>query len=60
MLARVLMRRYARTGEPVGSEIDEVCRSTSKSAVSREFVSRARENLIELMSRPLEVCGWRC
>jgi putative transposase len=60
MLAGVLMRRYARTGEPVGSEIDEVCRSTSKSAVSREFVSRTRENLIELMSRPLEVCGWRC
>jgi hypothetical protein len=29
-------------------------RSTSKSAVSRAFVSRTRENLIELMSRPLE------
>ena len=28
-------------------------RSTSKSAVSREFVSRTRENLIDLMSRPL-------
>src|SRR4051812_2643071 len=53
MLAGVSTRRYARTGEPVGSEIDEVCRSTSKSAVSREFVSRTRENLIELMSRPL-------
>src|SRR3954452_4498183 len=53
MLAGVSTRRYARLGEPVGSEIDEVCRSTSKSAVSREFVSRTRENLIELMSRPL-------
>jgi hypothetical protein len=54
MLAGVSTRRYARTGEPVGSEIDEVARSRSKSVVSREFVSRTRENLIELMSRPLE------
>src|SRR3954449_13405130 len=53
MLAGVSTRRYARTGEPVGSEVDEIARSTSKSAVSREFVSRTRENLIELMSRPL-------
>src|SRR3954463_12925831 len=53
MLAGVSTRRYARTGEPVGTEIDEVSRSTSKSAVSREFVSRTRENLVELMSRPL-------
>jgi putative transposase len=54
MLAGVSTRRYACTGEPVGSEIDQVSRSTSKSAVSREFVSRTREHLIELMSRPLE------
>jgi putative transposase len=53
MLAGVSTRRYARTGEPVGSEVDELARSTSKSAVSREFVSRTREHLIELMSRPL-------
>jgi putative transposase len=53
MLAGVSTRRYARTGEPVGSEIDEVARSTSRSAVSREFVSRTRGNLIELMSRQL-------
>src|ERR687891_385985 len=46
--------RYARTGETVGEEIDQVARSTSKSAVSREFVSRTREHLIELMSRPLD------
>ena len=54
MLAGVSTRRYARSGEPVGSEIDAVSRSTSKSAVSREFVSRTREHLIELMSRPLD------
>jgi putative transposase len=53
MLAGVSTRRYARTGEPVGSEIDAISRSTSKSAVSREFVSRTREHLIELMSRSL-------
>jgi putative transposase len=53
MLAGVSTRRYARTGEPVGSDVDTLARSTSKSAVSREFVSRTREHLIELMSRPL-------
>jgi transposase-like protein len=53
MLAGVSTRRYARTGEPVGSDIDDVARSTSKSAVSREFVSRTRENLLDLMSRSL-------
>jgi transposase-like protein len=53
MLAGVSTRGYARTGEPVGEEIDQVARSTSKSTVSREFVSRTRENLIELMGRPL-------
>jgi putative transposase len=54
MLAGVSTRRYARTGEPVGSDIDQVSQSTSKSAVSREFVSRTREHLIDLMSRPLD------
>src|SRR3954451_22530228 len=54
MLAGVSTRRYARTGEPVGEEVDDIARSTSKSAVSREFVFRTRERLIELMSRPLQ------
>jgi putative transposase len=54
LLAGVSTRRYAGTGEPVGEEIDQVACSTSKSAVSREFVSRTRENLIELMSRSLD------
>jgi hypothetical protein len=54
MLAGVSTRRYARTGEPVGSEIDDIARSQSKSAVSRQFVSRTREHLIELMSRRLD------
>jgi hypothetical protein len=29
MLAGISTRRYGRIGEPVGSEIDEVARSTS-------------------------------
>src|SRR5215213_5041474 len=45
MLVGVSTRRYARTGEPVGADIDRAARSTSNSAVSREFVSRTRENL---------------
>jgi putative transposase len=54
MLVGVSTRRFARTGEPVGADVDALARSTSKSAVSREFVSKTREHLIELMSRPLE------
>jgi transposase-like protein len=54
ILVGVSTRRYARTGEPVGADVEQVARSTSKSAVSREFVSKTREHLIELMSRPLE------
>jgi putative transposase len=53
MLVGVSTRRYARAGEPVGSAVDAAARSTSKSAVSRGFVSKTREHLIELMSRPL-------
>ncbi len=53
MLAGVSTRRYGRTGEPVGADVVDASRSTSKSAVSREFVSRTREHLIELMSRAL-------
>lgn len=53
MLAGVSTRRYERTGEPVGEQVDERARSTSKSAVSRELVSRTRGNLVDLMARPL-------
>src|SRR5207253_4720511 len=47
-------RRYARTQEPVGAELEQTARSTSKSAVSRAFVERTREALGELMSRRLD------
>src|SRR5487761_814121 len=53
MLAGVSTRRYPRTQEPVGEEVETRGRSTSKSAVSRTFVERTREALGELMSRQL-------
>ena len=54
MLAGVSTRRYARTGEPLGSVLETKTRSTSKSSVSRTFVERTREALGELMSRRLD------
>jgi putative transposase len=53
MLAGVSTRRYRRTQEPVGEEIETQSRSTSKSAVSRTFVQRTRSGLGELMGRQL-------
>ena len=54
MLAGVSTRRFERTREPVGAKVEAEARSTSKSAVSREFVARTRENLEALMSRRLD------
>jgi putative transposase len=53
MLASVSTRRYQRTQEPVGSEVERAARSTSKSSVSRTFIERTRLSLSELMSRQL-------
>ena len=53
MLAGVSTRRYRRTQEPVGEEVEVEARSTSKSSVSRTFVERTRHALAELMSRQL-------
>src|SRR2546426_426245 len=54
MLAGVSTRRYRRVQEPVGEQIEAEARSTSKSAVSRQFVARTRENLEALMQRRLD------
>ncbi len=54
MLAGVSTRRYRRTQEPVGSEVEAAARSTSRSAVSRTFVERTRRSLGQLMSRRLD------
>ena len=53
MLAGVSTRRFSRTREPVGQDIVDAERSTSKSAASREFVGRTGEHLRALMSRSL-------
>jgi transposase-like protein len=53
MLAGVSTRRFARTREPVGQDVAARERSSSKSAVSREFVSRTGEHLAALMARSL-------
>jgi putative transposase len=53
MLAGVSTRRYRRTQEPVGEQVEAQARSTSKSAVSRTFVERTRHALGELMARQL-------
>ena len=54
MLAGVSTRRFHRTREPVGSEVEASARSTSKSSVSRDFVAKTTEQLIGLMSRRLD------
>ena len=54
MLAGVSTRRFRRTREPLGQAVGSAERSTSKSAVSREFVGRTREHLIALMGRRLD------
>jgi putative transposase len=53
MLSGVSTRKYRRAQEPVGSEVEENARSTSKSALSRTFVQRTRDMLWKLMNRPL-------
>jgi putative transposase len=54
MLAGVSTRRYRRTQEPVGEQVEQQARSTSSSSVSRSFVERTRRSLSELMSRRLD------
>ena len=53
MLSGVSTRQYRRAQEPVGNEVEADARSTSKSAVSRAFVQRTRDQLWKLMNRPL-------
>jgi len=54
MLAGVSTRRYRRTQEPVGQQVEQRARSTSRSSVSRTFIERTRRSLAELMSRRLD------
>ena len=54
MLCGVSTRRYRRTQEPVGHEVEQQARSTSRSSVSRTFIERTRAALGELMGRRLD------
>ena len=54
VLAGVSTRGYRRAQEPVGSEVEQCSRSVSSSAVSREFIARARTALAQLLSRRLD------
>jgi putative transposase len=54
MLAGVSTRKFARVGEPVGSEVERASSSTGKTAVSEMFIERTRTALGELMSRRLD------
>ncbi len=54
MLAGVSTRKFARVGEPVGAEVEQVSSATSKSTVSEAFVERTRTALGELMGRRLD------
>ena len=57
MLAGVSTRRSRRVAEPVGEQIREAARSTSKSAVSRAFIARTRTALEQLLGRDLSGSG---
>ena len=53
MLAKLSTRRYRVGLEPVGAEIDKVASSTSKSAVSRRFVTATETALADLLGADL-------
>jgi transposase-like protein len=54
MLAGVSTRKFARVGEPVGSDVEAAASATSKTTVSELFIERTRTALGELMARRLE------
>ena len=58
MLAGISTRRYPVSLEPVGADVQQRSGSTSKSAVSRRFVTATAERLAELESRPLDKERW--
>ncbi|MGH8571112.1 MAG: IS256 family transposase [Gammaproteobacteria bacterium] len=58
MLAGISTRRYPIALEPVGDAVEQAATSTSKSAVSRRFVTATAERLAELLARPLDQQRW--
>lgn len=58
MLAGVSTRVYGSVLEPVGATVEASSSSTSKSSVSRRFVTATRQRLTEFRSRPLDDRRW--
>ncbi len=58
MLAGISTRKYPVALEPVGEAVERSATSTSKSAVSRRFVTATAERLAELCARPLDQARW--
>lgn len=58
MLAGISTRRYPIALEPVGDAVEQQATSTSKSAVSRRFVTATAARLAELLARPLGDRRW--
>jgi putative transposase len=58
MLAGISTRKYPVALEPVGEQVEQAATSTSKSAVSRRFVTATAERLAELCARPLGERRW--
>ena len=53
ILAKLSTRRYSAGLEPVGAEVDKAASSTSKSAVSRRFVTATETALADLLGGDL-------
>lgn len=58
MLAGISTRKYPVALEPVGEAVERSATSTSKSSVSRRFVTATAERLAELCARPLDEHRW--
>ncbi|MGI8793620.1 MAG: IS256 family transposase [Acidimicrobiales bacterium] len=58
MLAGVSTRGYATVLEPAGVAVTEATSSTSRSAVSRRFITATKARLVEFRSRPLDDRRW--
>jgi putative transposase len=58
MLAGISTRKYPVALEPVGEQVEAAATSTSKSSVSRRFVTATAERLAELCARPLDEARW--
>lgn len=53
MLAGLATRRHVKAGEPVGSDVEQQATATSRSAVSRRFITATRTALADLLARDL-------